>query len=115
MNIPEGKRVNQFYECGCCNCFHRDDFWGDCREDSERYSDIPEGAIEIRYDEDPIEDQEWRKWKAASGGKRGWHIIRFIDGPGITGENYKTKNGRLWTCKNSKTAFKKAKELNANR
>jgi len=49
--IPQGKRSNVFYECGCCGAFHRDDFQGDCREDSERYSEIPEGSIELIYDE----------------------------------------------------------------
>lgn len=24
-------------ECGCCGCYHRLDYWGDCRNDSERF------------------------------------------------------------------------------
>ena len=24
-------------ECGCCGCYHRLDYWGDCRKDSERF------------------------------------------------------------------------------
>ena len=24
-------------ECGCCECHHRSDFWGDCRNDSQRF------------------------------------------------------------------------------
>ena len=45
--IPKGTRVNTFIECGCCGRYHRTDFWGDCRENSERYVDIPEGGIEV--------------------------------------------------------------------
>ena len=32
-------------ECGCCGCYHRTDFHGDCREDSERFAS-PEDAEE---------------------------------------------------------------------
>ena len=35
--IPKGRRVNTFTECECCGHYHRTDFEGDCREDSERY------------------------------------------------------------------------------
>lgn len=27
-----------FYECGCCGHYHNNDFFGDCREDSQRFS-----------------------------------------------------------------------------
>jgi hypothetical protein len=45
--IPKGERVNIFSECGCCGAYHRDDFCGDCREDSERYyfDTLPQDAI----------------------------------------------------------------------
>ena len=35
-----------FYECGCCGHYHRTDFYGDCRQDDERYhvDDLPENA-----------------------------------------------------------------------
>jgi hypothetical protein len=36
--IPRGVRSNILVECGCCSCYHRDDFEGDCREDSERFA-----------------------------------------------------------------------------
>ena len=26
--------------CGCCECYHRVDFYGDCRDDSERFDDL---------------------------------------------------------------------------
>lgn len=42
--IPSGKRINTFYECGACGAYHRVDFWGDCRTDSERFYDIPDDA-----------------------------------------------------------------------
>ena len=50
--VPQGKRVNKFYDCGGCGAYHRDDFWGDCREDSERYHELPEGATEVFYDDE---------------------------------------------------------------
>ena len=53
--IPTGPRSNVFVECGCCSAYHRVDFVGDCREDSERYYDLPEDA-ELAY-EDEGEDQ----------------------------------------------------------
>lgn len=45
--IPRGKRVNTFAECGCCGAYHRTDFAGDCREDTERVIELPEDAILI--------------------------------------------------------------------
>jgi hypothetical protein len=42
--IPAGPRVNTFVECGCCGALHRTDFQGDCREDSERFFDLPADA-----------------------------------------------------------------------
>jgi len=44
--IPTGPRVNTFIECGCCGHYHREDFRGDCREDSERYTvdQLPDDA-----------------------------------------------------------------------
>lgn len=50
--VPSGKRVNTFFECGGCGAFHRTDFWGDCREDSERFDFIPKGGQEIFVDEE---------------------------------------------------------------
>jgi hypothetical protein len=43
--IPKGRRVTTFVECGCCGAYHRTDFTGDCREDSERFDDLPDGAV----------------------------------------------------------------------
>ena len=45
--VPEGKRSNVFVECGCCGAYHRADFWGDCREDAERYPVPPLWAREV--------------------------------------------------------------------
>lgn len=50
--IPKGPRVNTFIECGCCGCYHRTDFGGDCRENSERFEDIPDGGEEVWPDEE---------------------------------------------------------------
>ena len=40
-----------FIECGCCGAYHRSDYWGDCRNDAERFSDIPADAVIV----DPLE------------------------------------------------------------
>lgn len=53
--IPVGKRVNTFIECGCCSAYHRTDFSGDCREDSERFAEIPKGGVEVFEDDLPSE------------------------------------------------------------
>lgn len=45
--IPTGKRTNNFVECGCCGAYHRADFYGDCREDSERFDEIPTNGVEV--------------------------------------------------------------------
>lgn len=50
--IPQGPRAQTFIECGCCGAYHRTDFHGDCREDSERFADIPEGGEEVFEDEE---------------------------------------------------------------
>lgn len=48
--IPTGPRVNTFIACGCCGAYHRTDFTGDCREDSERYQELPNDAIIVDED-----------------------------------------------------------------
>lgn len=50
--IPKGQRVNTFVECGCCGAYHRADFNGDCREDSERHYDMPDDAEVIYLDDE---------------------------------------------------------------
>lgn len=45
--VPKGERVNTFTECGCCGAYHRTDFEGDCREDGERYYDLPDDAVVV--------------------------------------------------------------------
>lgn len=43
---PEGKVP--MVECGCCECHHRSDFWGDCRNNSQRFlpHDLSDGEPE---------------------------------------------------------------------
>jgi hypothetical protein len=38
-----------FFECGCCGHYHREEFWGDCRQDDERftYDQLPRNAVVI--------------------------------------------------------------------
>lgn len=55
--IPKGPRVNTFVECGCCGAYHRADFNGDCREDSERHWDLPDDA-EVRYLDDERDNDD---------------------------------------------------------
>ncbi|KKL83487.1 hypothetical protein LCGC14_1974160 [marine sediment metagenome] len=31
---------NLLEECGCCGCLHPKDWYGDCRDDDNRYGDI---------------------------------------------------------------------------
>lgn len=50
--IPQGPRANTVIACGCCGGYHRTDFHGDCREDSERFPDVPEGTTEVFEEDD---------------------------------------------------------------
>ena len=50
VGIPKGPRVNTFAWCGTCDSYHRTDFTGDCRENTERYHDLPPGAVEVFSD-----------------------------------------------------------------
>jgi hypothetical protein len=50
----------KFVECGSCGEFHRADYWGDCRNDEERYSleDLEEMEYpDIEWLEDQIESE----------------------------------------------------------
>lgn len=49
--IPRGERVNTFVECVCCGAYHRTDFNGDCREDSERHRELPDDAVIVDNDD----------------------------------------------------------------
>ena len=51
--IPAGPRTRDIFECGSCGSWHRADFTGDCREDSERFAG-PED-FEERTGEEAIE------------------------------------------------------------
>lgn len=60
--VPKGERVNTFIECGCCGAYHRTDFEGDCREDSERYWDLPDDAVIVSSDECEFEQIHPHEW-----------------------------------------------------
>ena len=52
-------RSNDWVECGSCGEWHRSDFYGDCREDSERFADPPwETANSILTLEEQLEKEE---------------------------------------------------------
>ena len=41
--------VDNIEECGCCSCYHRPEYMGDCRNDTERFGSPEEviAAIDI--------------------------------------------------------------------
>ena len=41
----DGKKKDavQMVECGCCDHHHRADWWGDCRDDSQRFIEQDDG------------------------------------------------------------------------
>lgn len=53
-------QTNKFIECGCCDHFHRADFWGDCRDDNERFTldDLESRGVDLNNDITYIEDVE---------------------------------------------------------
>ena len=52
MRDPRTARANLrrkprlFIECGCCGAWHRNDFYGDCRNDNNRFGfdELPDDA-----------------------------------------------------------------------
>ena len=53
--IPKGRRSRVYIECGCCSQYHRADFYGDCRENSERFADPPDSATRVIALEEQME------------------------------------------------------------
>jgi hypothetical protein len=49
----------QYVECGSCGGFHRSDYWGDCRNDAERFTaeDLDTKHGPNNWDYLSIEDQ----------------------------------------------------------
>jgi hypothetical protein len=35
-------------ECDCCGCYHRFEYAGDCRNDSERFNDLEDAAGRLK-------------------------------------------------------------------
>ncbi|RJQ46853.1 MAG: hypothetical protein C4534_02065 [Gaiellales bacterium] len=58
---------SQLYECGICDCLHPWHFFGDCRDDSNRYAD--EEAFAARHAIDPmaVEVFSWEERLIADG------------------------------------------------
>src|ERR1700704_3280708 len=42
-----------YIECGCCGAYHRSTYYGDCRNDIERFDDIPPHAVIVSEKEVP--------------------------------------------------------------
>ena len=40
---------SELEECGCCGCWHRKDYYGDCRNDEERYVDLDNFLTAAEY------------------------------------------------------------------
>ena len=43
------------YECGICECLHREQFDGDCRDDSERFDGHDDILERLHISDDDIE------------------------------------------------------------
>lgn len=56
--MNESKKTRRFVECGCCGCYHLHDYWGDCRDDKNRFSldDIPDNDDIIFLQDEDMED-----------------------------------------------------------
>lgn len=37
MRLKYSKQAKNMIECGCCGHYHRKDYYGDCRNDRERF------------------------------------------------------------------------------
>ena len=42
--------ATKIIECGCCSCWHRVDFHGDCRQDDERFASPEQAANRLKRD-----------------------------------------------------------------
>ena len=56
--MNKADKEQEYVECGCCGGYHRCNYFGDCRNDTERFSfedliraDVPDDQIiDIEYD-----------------------------------------------------------------
>jgi hypothetical protein len=53
IRAAQSARHPQFYECGICGAYHRAEWNGDCREDAERFDEIPSNAVLIDMEDLP--------------------------------------------------------------
>ena len=72
--IPPGRRVRTFVECGGCGAYHRTDFCGDCREDTERYAELPDWGEEVF----PANDR--KRYYTQTNIGRARYVVNFHDG-----------------------------------
>jgi hypothetical protein len=51
--------MKKYVECGSCGEYHRADYWGDCRNDAERfdYLQLEEMGFDVYEDVYTIEEQ----------------------------------------------------------
>ena len=52
------ERTNVFMECGSCGAYHRADYWGDCRNDEERFLNPPADSVCFTLEEQDFFTQE---------------------------------------------------------
>ena len=46
-HIASGTLPIPIVECGCCSCFHRYEWYGDCRNDGERFGSPEDAAARL--------------------------------------------------------------------
>ena len=72
----------RFAECGSCGAYHRADYWGDCRNDAERFDVPPEGA-EVEYLDDektwPIREDDMLDISCCIGTEDARSFARIIN------------------------------------
>lgn len=59
----KNKKPIKIVHCGCCECYHRIDFRGDCREDSERFASYEDAEERLG----PVEEIDENSPEAEAG------------------------------------------------
>jgi hypothetical protein len=65
-------------ECGCCGQFHRTDFFGDCRNDEERFPSEEEAAARLGVKTLEVERFEYDEGEVSEHFVESWPDCRFV-------------------------------------